>query len=201
MTKRGETVAIDPATSYLKRVAGVALVTKVVVGIALLAGVIVAGGYYLQYQHAAATLGPAQAAALSAQKQYSAASAVELIAAGNDATAKADYQAQLKLELATGTVGSQSTSMITNMVNTQNLLAQADTALSDATVKRDGTAMALHLTEAYVSEASAQLLLAAITSGIVLIIAAVVAFFASMSASKARAMVALALRSRRQATT
>lgn len=200
MTERGDTVAIDPATSYLKRVARVALVTKLIVGVALLAGILVTGGYYLQYQHAATTLGPAQAAALSAQKQYSAASAAELTATGNDASAKADYQAQLKLELLTGTVGSQSTSMMTDMVNTQNLLAQADTALSDATAKRDGTVMALHLTQAYVREASSQLLLAAIASGIVLIIAALVAFFASMSASKARAMIALTVRSGHPAT-
>lgn len=186
-------LAVDPATSYLKRVRRVALVTKIALGVVILAGLLVTGGYYLQYRHSADPLGPAQVDAAKAATAYAAASDADSAAAANADAAKAAYQAQQKLELeATGYPGSKSASMIPDMVSTRNALAEADAALSDAATTRDGTAMALHLTEAYVNAASDQLLLAAIGSGIVVIIAAAIAFFASMSASKARAMVALA---------
>jgi hypothetical protein len=65
--------------------------------------------------------------------------------------------------------------------------------VADATTSKDGKAAALTIAKAYAAHANGVLTLTEILSGVAVLIAALIAFAASMSASKARAIVALAL--------
>jgi hypothetical protein len=74
------------------------LVTKAALGAAILAALLVTGGYYLQYRHPADTLPSAQSAAVQASKEYGAASDADAIAAGEADAAKSAFQAQQKAQ-------------------------------------------------------------------------------------------------------